>query len=122
MARGATPAEIRGDHARAGAPAETREAKLRPGSGYLSVKVITDGPTRVLQIHDMQQNKDKAFARTEAQDWSETKRPWIVTNEGLRRCEAVVLQLSVLSHTAFCNNIFFVDNQTLLSALMFTFK
>ena len=68
----------------AGIPCEqaVSRQKLRPGSGYLSVKVITDGPTRVLQIHDMQQNKEKAFARTEAQDWSETKRPWIVTNEG----------------------------------------
>lgn len=27
--------------------------KMRPGSGFLSVKVITDGPTRVLQIMDV---------------------------------------------------------------------
>ena len=27
--------------------------KLRPGSGMLSVKVIPDGPTRVLQITDI---------------------------------------------------------------------
>ena len=68
----------------AGVPSEQAVSrhKLRPGSGFLSVKVITDGPTRVLQIHDMQQSKEKAFARTEAQDWSETRRPWIVTHEG----------------------------------------
>lgn len=29
--------------------------KLRPGSGMLSVKVITDGPTRVLQVTDISQ-------------------------------------------------------------------
>ena len=27
--------------------------RLRPGSGFLSVKVNTDGPTRVLQIFDV---------------------------------------------------------------------
>lgn len=27
--------------------------KLRPGSGVLNVKVVTDGPTRVLQITDI---------------------------------------------------------------------
>ena len=26
---------------------------LRPGSGFLAVKVLTDGPTRVLQISDV---------------------------------------------------------------------
>ena len=26
--------------------------KLRPGSGFLSVKVLADGPTRVLRIND----------------------------------------------------------------------
>merc|ERR1719282_946975 len=56
--------------------------KLRPGSGYLDVRVSTDGPTRVLQINDLRQNKDKSFARTEEPDWLESKRPWIVTNEG----------------------------------------
>lgn len=29
--------------------------KLRPGSGFLSVRVVTDGPTRVLQITDINQ-------------------------------------------------------------------
>ncbi len=29
--------------------------KLRPGSGCLSVRVATDGPTRVLQITDVKQ-------------------------------------------------------------------
>ena len=27
--------------------------KMRPGSDFLSVKVVTDGPTRVLQIMDV---------------------------------------------------------------------
>ena len=27
--------------------------RMRPGSGLISVKVITDGPTRVLQITDI---------------------------------------------------------------------
>ena len=44
--------------------------------------MTTDGPTRVLQINDVQQNKEKTFARTEVPDWLETKRPWLVTNEG----------------------------------------
>ena len=29
--------------------------RLRPGSGYLSVRVTTDGPTRVLQILDIKE-------------------------------------------------------------------
>lgn len=28
--------------------------KLRPGSGLLAIKVVMDGPTRVLQITDVQ--------------------------------------------------------------------
>ena len=27
--------------------------RFRPGSGFLSVKILTDGPTRVLQISDI---------------------------------------------------------------------
>ena len=29
--------------------------RMRPGSGMLTVKVVTDGPTRVLQITDIKQ-------------------------------------------------------------------
>lgn len=29
--------------------------KLRPGSGFLSVTVTTDGPTRVLQVLDIKE-------------------------------------------------------------------
>jgi len=29
--------------------------KLRPGSGFLSIRVTTDGPTRVLQILDIKE-------------------------------------------------------------------
>ena len=43
--------------------------KLRPGTGYLSVRVTTDGPTRVLRINYVQQNNEKIFARTEVPDW-----------------------------------------------------
>lgn len=32
--------------------AVTRQ-RLRPGSGFLTVKVLTDGPTRVIQITDV---------------------------------------------------------------------
>ena len=56
--------------------------KLRPGSGLLCARVTTDGPTRVLQINDVQQTREKSFARTDEPDWLETKRPWLVTNEG----------------------------------------
>ena len=43
--------------------------KLRPGTGYLSVRVTTDGPTHVLRINYVQQNNEKIFARTEVPDW-----------------------------------------------------
>ena len=35
--------------------------RLRPGSGFLSVKVTTDGPTRVLQITDVKQRVRELF-------------------------------------------------------------
>ena len=68
----------------AGIPTEqaVSRQKLRPGSGYLGVRVTTDGPTRVLQINDIQQNRDKLFARAEEPEWLETKRPWLITNQG----------------------------------------
>ncbi|XP_016844832.1 vacuolar protein sorting-associated protein 13D isoform X2 [Nasonia vitripennis] len=43
--------------------------RLRPGSGYLSVRVTTDGPTRVLQVLDIKERK-KTFALLEERDWS----------------------------------------------------
>jgi len=45
------------DNSTSGVPVEqavTRQ-KLRPGSGVLTVRVTTDGPTRVLRISDMKQ-------------------------------------------------------------------
>lgn len=33
--------------------------RLRPGSGLLSVRVVTDGPTRVLQITDVHSKVQK---------------------------------------------------------------
>ncbi|XP_075234181.1 vacuolar protein sorting 13D [Lycorma delicatula] len=41
--------------------------RLRPGSGYLSVKVDTDGPTRVIQIHDIKEKR--TYAMVEERDW-----------------------------------------------------
>ncbi|RLU23666.1 hypothetical protein DMN91_003872 [Ooceraea biroi] len=52
-------------------PVEQRvgRQKLRPGSGFLSIRVTTDGPTRVLQILDIKERK-KTFALLEERDWS----------------------------------------------------
>ncbi|KAK3583966.1 hypothetical protein CHS0354_033760 [Potamilus streckersoni] len=43
--------------------------KLRPGSGVLLVRVIMDGPIRVLQIADMQQRKVTRIHSKEEEDW-----------------------------------------------------
>lgn len=40
--------------------------KLRPGSGFLSVRVTTDGPTRVLQVLDI---KERASIFNSAKDY-----------------------------------------------------
>ena len=56
--------------------------RLRPGSGFLGVRVTTDGPTRVLQISDMKQSRERSYAKAEEPDWLETKKPWLVTAEG----------------------------------------
>ncbi|XP_076064677.1 vacuolar protein sorting 13D isoform X4 [Oratosquilla oratoria] len=42
--------------------------RLRPGSGLLAVRVVTDGPTRVLQITDIQNKNQPVVARTENGD------------------------------------------------------
>ncbi|XP_012282695.1 vacuolar protein sorting-associated protein 13D isoform X2 [Orussus abietinus] len=50
--------------------------RLRPGSGFLNVRVTTDGPTRVLQVLDIKERK--TFALLEERDWSHiavTQRP-----------------------------------------------
>ncbi|KAL0131079.1 hypothetical protein PUN28_002577 [Cardiocondyla obscurior] len=46
--------------------------KLRPGSGFLSIRVTTDGPTRVLQVLDIKERKKtfEPFALLEERDWS----------------------------------------------------
>ncbi|CAL4063499.1 unnamed protein product, partial [Meganyctiphanes norvegica] len=46
--------------------------RLRPGSGLLAVKVVTDGPTRVLQIMDVHSKSTSLVARTETGDWLST--------------------------------------------------
>ncbi|KAL7638274.1 UNVERIFIED_CONTAM: hypothetical protein RMT77_010838 [Armadillidium vulgare] len=42
--------------------------RLRPGSGRLAVKVVIDGPTRVLQIIDVQNKSSPQVARTDTGD------------------------------------------------------
>lgn len=52
-----------------GIPLEQAVCKqlLRPGSGSLSVEVLSDGPTRVLSIRD---SKDtRLYASSEERDW-----------------------------------------------------
>ncbi|XP_033219342.1 vacuolar protein sorting-associated protein 13D isoform X2 [Belonocnema kinseyi] len=51
-------------------PIEQRVSRqrLRPGSGFLSIRVTTDGPTRVLQILDIKERK-RTFALLEERDW-----------------------------------------------------
>ena len=51
--------------------------KLRPGSGFLSVSITTDGPTRVLQIADSK-NKvgfQRGTPELEAQMWGSVIKP-----------------------------------------------
>jgi vacuolar protein sorting-associated protein 13D len=55
--------------------------RLRPGSGFLGVRVTTDGPTRVLQITDLRHGS-RGFARAEEPDWRGSRRPWPVLPEG----------------------------------------
>ncbi|EFN79344.1 Vacuolar protein sorting-associated protein 13D [Harpegnathos saltator] len=52
-------------------PVEQRvgRQKLRPGSGFLTIRVTTDGPTRVLQALDIKE-RNKMFALLEERDWS----------------------------------------------------
>ncbi|XP_034247458.1 vacuolar protein sorting-associated protein 13D isoform X2 [Thrips palmi] len=56
--------------------------RLRPGSGFLAVNVLTDGPTRVLEITDIK-SKQK-YALLEERDWahiSATQRPSLIHND-----------------------------------------
>ncbi|XP_014236722.1 vacuolar protein sorting-associated protein 13D isoform X1 [Trichogramma pretiosum] len=80
-------------------PIEQRVARqrLRPGSGYLSVRVTTDGPTRVLQVLDIKERK-RTFALLEERDWSNisvTQRPTQLEVAELRAIDARELYLSV---------------------------
>ncbi|CAK9827070.1 Intermembrane lipid transfer protein Vps13D [Anthophora retusa] len=70
--------------------------KLRPGSGFLSVTVTTDGPTRVLQVLDIKEKK-KTFALLEERDWSHiavSHRPTQINN-GAEKINAKELELKV---------------------------
>ncbi|CAH1798376.1 unnamed protein product [Owenia fusiformis] len=51
--------------------------KLRPGSGFLPVRVLMDGPTRVLQITDVTQQKlsSKIPTSPSMQDWIMVNQP-----------------------------------------------
>ncbi|XP_020712491.2 intermembrane lipid transfer protein Vps13D isoform X3 [Athalia rosae] len=70
--------------------------RLRPGSGFLSVRVSTDGPTRVLQVLDIKERK-KTFALLEERDWSHiavTQRPTHVA-PNTQSTDTRELQLSI---------------------------
>ncbi|XP_046414322.1 vacuolar protein sorting-associated protein 13D isoform X1 [Neodiprion fabricii] len=70
--------------------------RLRPGSGFLSVRVSTDGPTRVLQVLDIKERK-KTFALLEERDWSHiavTQRPTHI-GQSAPNADTWELQLSV---------------------------
>lgn len=41
--------------------------RLRPGSGFLSVEICTDGPTRVLTVRDMKEQH--LYATSDEKDW-----------------------------------------------------
>ncbi|KAK4875461.1 hypothetical protein RN001_011883 [Aquatica leii] len=43
--------------------------RLRPGSGFLSAEIRTDGPTRVLIIRDMKEQQ-RLYATSDENDWS----------------------------------------------------
>lgn len=50
--------------------------RLRPGSGFLSVEINMDGPTRVLTIKDMKETR--SYATSDEREWgliSQTQRP-----------------------------------------------
>ncbi|XP_039611356.1 vacuolar protein sorting-associated protein 13D isoform X2 [Polypterus senegalus] len=48
--------------------------KMRPGSGILTVQVLPDGPTRVLQITDMNQRRPNRLSPSqEDENWGENK-------------------------------------------------
>lgn len=56
--------------------------RLRPGSGFLAVKVLTDGPTRVLQISDVRDSRMVAIL--EENDWvhiAVNQRPKLLTDD-----------------------------------------
>lgn len=61
--------------------AVTRQ-RLRPGSGFLAVRVLTDGPTRVLQISDVRDSRMVAIL--EENDWvhiAVNQRPKLLTDD-----------------------------------------
>lgn len=55
--------------------------RLRPGSGFLSVEIAMDGPTRVLSIKDMKETR--IYATPDDREWgriSQKQRPNFITN------------------------------------------
>lgn len=56
--------------------------RLRPGSGFLSVEIHTDGPTRVLSIRD--EKEKNAYALPDEREWNSislNQRPTILTTK-----------------------------------------
>ena len=58
-----------------GAPAEqaVHWQRLRPGSGFLNVRVVMDGPTRVLQITDFLNRPQQATSSSSSPSSSVSK-------------------------------------------------
>ncbi|XP_030623060.1 vacuolar protein sorting-associated protein 13D [Chanos chanos] len=55
--------------------------KMRPGSGVLSVQVVPDGPTRVLQISDFNQRRQRASTRSEDEQNKDTAQKTVPEDE-----------------------------------------
>lgn len=76
------PQPITHCHTDSGVPLEQAVGKqrLRPGSGFLSVEITTDGPTKVIRIRDIKEMKKRGeFCAGNGTDWlsiSVGKRPF----------------------------------------------
>ncbi|XP_065212498.1 intermembrane lipid transfer protein Vps13D isoform X2 [Planococcus citri] len=70
--------------------------KLRPGSGFLSVNISTDGPTRVVEITDIQDKKTCALVKD--CDWvyvDKIERPAIITKDAMKPYDSKELELNI---------------------------
>lgn len=67
--------------------------RLRPGSGFLAVNVITDGPTRVLEITDVKEKVKHPY---------KCFRTLSLACDGLTVIESVDSELNLLDVTILC--------------------